>query len=118
MRLSFSFKGVQERFSSRRFLFFWYRHYKFLFFLLFLVVLSIGGWKWYYSLYEYAFTEEEKKEYIESYFKETVFKETKFREVVGNLRERTRMHGETFESTRDISKGKGIRDDDERIAPR
>lgn len=102
--LSF-FKKMTSRFSPKNMLFFWYRHYKAMFFLLFLVVLSIGGWNWYYSLYRYSFSDEEKKQYVEQYFKETTFKEARFREVVDDLVERRRMHEETLELKRDIFKG-------------
>ncbi|MEK9151166.1 MAG: hypothetical protein AAB547_00875 [Patescibacteria group bacterium] len=103
--LSF-FKKIADRFSSKNMLFFWYRRYKAMFFLLFLAVLAIGGWNWYYSLYRYRFSDEEKKQYVEQYFKETTFKEAKFREVVDRLMERARMHGETLELKRDIFKGR------------
>lgn len=102
----FLFKKIAGGFSSKNMLFFWYRHYKAMFFLLFLAVLSIGGWKWYYSLHQYRFSDEEKKQYVEQYFKETTFKETRFREVVDRLTERARLHEETLELKRDIFKGR------------
>ena len=105
--LSF-FKKISERFSARGLLFFWYRHYKALFFIGFVIVLAIGGWKWYDSLYRYRWSDEEKKQYIELSFKETVFKETKFRDVVSDLAARARLHEETLELKRNIFEGKGI----------
>ncbi|MFZ2299946.1 MAG: hypothetical protein WAW00_02340 [Candidatus Moraniibacteriota bacterium] len=100
------FKKIRGTFSSKGVMFFWYRHYTAMFFLLFLVVLSLGGWKWYYSLYRYRLSDEEKKRYVEQYFKETTFKEARFRDVVDDLVERRRMHEETLELKRDIFEGK------------
>ena len=87
-------------------LFFWYKHHKMVFFLVFLIVLCIGGWKWYYSLYQYRFSDEEKKQYIEANFRETAFKEAKFLDLVGQLTARERQHTETLELKRDIFEGK------------
>lgn len=80
----------------------WYRHYKMLYFMLFLVVLGFGAWAWYGSLHRYSWNSEEKKAFIDSYAKETSFKETKFRDVVDRLKERARMHDEIPEIKRDI----------------
>lgn len=102
------FKKIYDRFSSGGVLSFWYRYYKMLFFFGFFIVLLIGGWNWYYSLYRYRLSDDEKKQYVEQYFKETTFKETKFRDVVGALTERARMHEEKLEMQRNIFKGTGI----------
>lgn len=103
------FKKFIKSFSSKEAIFFWYRHYKLLFFFGFLIILSIGAQDWYGSLYKYQFSENEKKQYIDSYFKETVFKESKFRETVDDLTLRARMHEETLLLTRNIFEGKGIK---------
>lgn len=102
------FKKIAKHFSSRGVIFFWYRHYKALVFLGFLVVLSIGIWNWYQSLYQYHFSDDEKKQYIDSYFKETAFQEVKFQEVVDALTARARMHERVLPLTRNIFKGEGI----------
>lgn len=103
-----SFKKLAKRFSLRDTIFFWYRHYKVLLFLGFLIVLSIGGWDWYQSLYQYHFSDDEKKQYIESYFKETSLNEAKFRGTVDALQARARTHEEWLSLKRNIFVGKGI----------
>lgn len=105
--LSF-FKRTGDLFSARGILAFWYRYYKVLFYLLFLVVLLIGGWHWHYSFYRYHLSDEEKKQYVEQYFKETTFKDVKFHAVVDAFTERSRLHRETLEVKRNIFEGKGI----------
>lgn len=102
------FKKIHGHFSARGMLSFWYRYYKVLFFLGFFTVLLIGGWNWYSSLYQYRLSDEEKKQYVEQYFKETTFQETKFRDVVEALSERARLHEETLKLNRNIFEGKGI----------
>ncbi len=101
------FQKTSERFSLRRILFFWYRHHKALFFCFFCGVVLIGVWDWYYSFYQYRFSDEEKKQYIEQHFKETAFKETEFRQAVDMLARRTRL-SETPEVKHDIFQGTGI----------
>ena len=60
------------RFSSRKFMYTWYRYYKLLFFLLFLIVLAWGGYIWYFSIYKYSWNDAQKKEYLDKYFQEPV----------------------------------------------
>lgn len=96
------FTKVKEHFSLGNTLVLWYRYYKILVFIGFFLVLSFGGWNYYHSVYQYRFSDEEKKQYVDSYFKETTFKETRFNEVVDSLRARARMHEETLEIKRNI----------------
>lgn len=95
--------------SFRDMIFFWYRHYKMLLFFGFLVILLIGGWDWYRSLYRYRFSDDEKRQYIDSYFKETSLDEAKFRETVDALTTRARVHEEWLPLTRNIFEGEGIK---------
>lgn len=110
MTLPFSsfFKKISRRFSARKMLFFWYRHYKVPFVFLFLIVLSIGGWHWYYSFYQYRLSDEEKRQYIEQSYKEITFKDVKFHTLVDAFRERSRRHQETLKIERNIFEGKDI----------
>lgn len=100
------FLKIKEYFSSGRILVFWYHHYKIPVFIGFLIILSIGGWNYYYSVYQYRFTDEEKQQYIDSYFKETTFKEERFNAVVDSLAERARTHDGTLDLKQNIFIGK------------
>lgn len=97
-----------KRFSLRGAIYFWYRHYKVFLFFGFLIALFIGGWNWYQSLYQYQFSSDEKKQYIDSYFKETTFDEKKFRETADDLATRARVHEEWLPLSRNIFEGKGV----------
>lgn len=110
MTIPFSslFKKIAGHLSSREMIFFWYRRHKTFFFLGFLIILSMGAWDWYQSLYQYHFSAEEKQQYIDSYYKETAFKEAKFRETVNDLTTRAEMHENVTPPTRNIFEGKGI----------
>lgn len=101
LKLPASFKNIEKRLSPKRMIFSWYRHYKAAFFLVFLIVLGFGGWSWFQSLYRYQWTEEEKKTYLDSYFKETTFKEGKFQASVDDLKKRSESHEETLKLERD-----------------
>lgn len=85
----------------------WHRYYKVLVFIGFLIVFSFGGWNYYYSVFRYHFSEEEKKQYVDSYFRETAFKEVRFHEVVENLTARARAHAETLTLKRNIFEDQG-----------
>lgn len=104
-----SLKKITKSFSLRETIYFWYRYYKTFFLFGFLIVLAFGGWDWYQSLYRYHFSDEEKKQYIDSYFKETALKEEKFQSTVDDLAQRARLHEETLSLTRNIFEGKGIK---------
>jgi hypothetical protein len=103
--LSF-FSTVKDFFTSGNILVFWYRYYKILVFTGFLLVLFFGGWSYYYSVYWYRFSDEEKKQYVDSYFKETNFKEARFHEVVDSLTARAAIHERKSELKRNIFIGK------------
>lgn len=103
------FQKSGEHFSLGNILFFWYRYHKILFFCGFFIILFFGAWSWYYSLYQYRLSDEEKKQYIEQNFRETLFKEVQFRQVVDMIAKRTRMT-EIPEVKRNIFIGKGIQE--------
>ena len=98
-------RKIKNQFSWKQGMFFWYRHYKGMFFVGFLAVLCLGGFFWYRYLYQYHWTEEQKKTYIEQHFKETQFKEQAFESTVGNLGTRARLHESTPLLSRNIFSG-------------
>jgi hypothetical protein len=106
----FSFLKIRwERFAPKKIIYFWYRHYKVMLFVVFLVVLGFGGFSWYESLYGYHWNDEQKKQFLDSYVKETNFNEAKFRDAVARLKERARSAEERPEVARGIFSGKSIR---------
>ncbi len=82
-----------SHFSFDQALLFWYRHYRKFFLLLFLLVISTGAFNYYRYVFAYHFTEDEKKQYIESYFKETLFQEKNFLSLVESLESRKQDYG-------------------------
>lgn len=104
-------KGLKKKlsaFSPREIMFFWYRHYKLVFSLFFLIILGLAGYQWNYSLHQYQWSEEQKKEYIEATFKETRFKEEEFQALVKQLKERQAEHEEGVPIRRDIFTGRSL----------
>ena len=89
-------------------MFFWYRHYKVMFFFGFLLVFLIGSFSWYTYLYQYNWNEEKKKQFLEANFKETSFKENKFKDLIRRLKERADYHNEKLPLTQDIFEGKKL----------
>lgn len=97
-----SISRIKGHFSPENALLVWYRYYKVVVFIGFLLTLTLGGWTYYHSLYLYHFSDAEKKQYVDSYFKETTFKETRFKEVVEGLTVRARKHQEPIVLKRNI----------------
>ncbi len=84
----------QNKFSAKKAVYFWYRHYKLLLVALFLIVLGFGTWAWYASLHKYSWNDEQKKKFLDSYVRETNFKEAKFYDVVERMKRRATLHEE------------------------
>ena len=91
-----------ELLSWKSIMFFWYRHYKAMFFCGFLVVLAFGGLFWYEHLYQFQWDETKKKEFLDKNFKETNFKEQAFMDTIARLKARAEMHVAVPELSRDI----------------
>lgn len=108
--LSVSLKRLKKRLSSWQPLFIWYRHYKLLFFISFLIVLGFGGFAWYRDLYGYSWDDAKKREFLDTYAKETSFKEAKYRDTVDRLKERSENHRSDPALTKDIFSGKELSD--------
>lgn len=102
MKLPHFSKRLKGLFSWKYVMFFWYRHYKAMFFSGFLIVLVSGGFFWYQHLYQYQWDEGKKKEFLEKNFKETSFKEKAFRDTVERLKDRARIHEEVPGLSRNI----------------
>lgn len=100
---------VKKYFSLRYLMFTWYRYYKLLFFLGFLVVSGIGGTVWYRYLHTYQWSDESKLQYIEQHFKETVFKEKLFDTLVTRLENRSSSHEAKLPLTKDLFTGQAIK---------
>lgn len=100
---------MKKFFSLKQWMFFWYRHYKAMFLFGFLVVLGIGGYFWYRHLYQYQWSEDKKKAFIEQHFKETQFQERAFENLVRSLDERARVHEAPLTLSRDIFAGESFK---------
>jgi len=101
-----SFQKFKEKISSWSILFFWYRHYRKIFFIGFLIVFSLGGWDYYYSVFRYRLTDEEKNQYINSYFKEVLFDKKKFLDTIDTLEKREESHTQSPYLTKNIFQSK------------
>ncbi|MDP2837994.1 MAG: hypothetical protein Q8O53_01830 [Candidatus Moranbacteria bacterium] len=102
MKLPHIPKKFKKFFSFKEWMFFWYRHYKGMFFVGFLAVVALGSFFWYRNLYQYHWSDERKQAFLEQHFKETVFQEKAFRDTVYHLQERSRIHDATPNLTREI----------------
>jgi hypothetical protein len=108
MTFNVSMKRIKKWLTSWQLLFAWYRHYKLIFFFLFCIVFGFGGWAWYQDLYWYSWSDEQKKEFLNTYAKETSFKESKYRDTVARLDRLSEKHLLDPAVTRNIFTGKDI----------
>lgn len=97
-----SLETVKKIFSWKRIMASWYRSYKVMFFISFLLVLGFGGYLWYSKLYQYRWSDERKKEFIETNFKATSFKEGAFERLVVSLKDRAARHEKVPQLSRNI----------------
>lgn len=108
MKTSPAIEKLIKKFSPKQLMFVWYRHYKMMFFVGFLLVFGFGSYQWYTYLYRYQWSDQEKKQFLDSNFKETAFKENKFKELIQRLDERAHSHEDDPKLSRDIFSGKGL----------
>ena len=88
--------------SVRKSMLFWYRSYRWLLIVLFLGILALGGWNWYESLYRYAWTDAQKKQFLESYAAETDFRAARFEKVIHELNTRKERNAEVLVVQHDL----------------
>lgn len=98
-KISFSHKW--EKLPSKIFVV-WLRHYKLLFFLLFLGVASWGGYEWRRNLFAYSWSPEDRQRYLEATIKETAFQEEDFLRVLKKIEEVSQQHDQSVSSEREL----------------
>lgn len=95
------FSNIRSWFSVRKISLFWYRFYRRVFLIFFTCILIFGAWYWYYSLYQYSWTERDQKTFLDSYAQETDFKDVIFKKVVATARERQNQYEKGISLERD-----------------
>lgn len=93
---SITFGGV-----LRQLILVWYFSHKYLFLALLIVTVSYGAWFWKQTVYEYHWTEEQKRTYLDQHAKETNFKEDNFKKALDEVSARKESFDEKT-SYRDI----------------
>lgn len=94
MHPSFHLKDLRAGFSLRKLILFWYVSHRRFLGAIFGVILLFAAWEWYYSLYQYTWTDREKKVFLESYDQETTFRASRFEEAVQTMERRRTQHEE------------------------
>ncbi len=103
--MKFSLKQISFGSTRKRSLYFWIRHYKSLFVISFFVLTGFIAYQWNRDLYQYQWTEGERKAYLETTAKETAFQEKKFLGVIERLDQDRERHGSVLETGRDLFAG-------------
>lgn len=70
----------------------WIRSYTYLFFVAFFGVCAWGAFLWYYSLYRFQWSPEQKRTYTESQSHRTVLNKNDFDQVLGTLDHRENIY--------------------------
>ncbi len=76
----------------------WYFSHRYLFFILLLVTVSSGLWFWKQAVYQYHWSDDKKRSYLNEHAKETNFKEEKFNSVLEDIRSKEKSFHEKQES--------------------
>ena len=108
MKFLLNLKTKFKRFAFGRIMYAWYRYYKLIFLFFFCVVLGLSGWYWYGALNRYQWTEDQKKAYLDEYFKETSFQEQAFRDLSAQLKEKEQKHEMRSHLKRDAFTGNAL----------
>lgn len=103
--MKLSLKKISFGSTKRRSLYFWIRHYKSLFVFSFFVLTGFMAYQWNHDLYQYHWTLEERKAYLETTAKETAFQEKKFLNVIERLDQDRERHESRLETGRDLFVG-------------
>lgn len=98
-KLSFSYNW--QKLPSRIFLV-WLRHYKLLFFFLFVGVALWSGYEWRHNLFVYHWSNDERQRYLEATIKETAFQEKEFLEVLSKLEAVALQHTQSVMPEREL----------------
>ncbi len=67
----------------------WYFSHRYLFFILLTMTVLWGMWFWKQAVYQYHWTDEQKKSYLNEHAKETNFREDKFNSVLDEAHARS-----------------------------
>lgn len=100
--MKFSLKKIHWKNLTQQFLLRWMKHYKLLFFAIFLMVMGWGGYQWWYSLYKYHWNDEDRKAYLTATVKETSFHEQAFQQVLTKLDDLAAAHRQTIVPKREL----------------
>lgn len=73
---------ISTRDILHRLVLMWYFSHKYLFFVLLIITASSGIWFWKQAVYQYHWTDEQKRLYLNEHAKETNFKEDKFKSAL------------------------------------
>lgn len=103
--MKFSREHISFGSIQRRSLYFWIRHYKSLFVVSFFMLTGFIAYQWNHDLYQYHWTEEERKAYLEMTAQETAFQEKKFLGVIERLEQNREQHASRLETGRDLFAG-------------
>lgn len=76
--------------------------------LIFLGVTTALGFLWFYSFYQYAWSEEKKAGYRQEYSGQAAFNAERFLNTVQKFEERNRLHGEPPTVKKDIFYGASL----------
>lgn len=82
----------------------WFKHYKKVFIVIFVLVIGGGGYIWYVSLYKSQWSEFQKQQYINSQEKKESFDEQVFDEIIKAIEDRRSVYEGSPMEVKDIFK--------------
>ena len=101
---SFNVDNIVKRCSD-----FWNKHYRLAFFIFSIVVLSLGIYFWYQSLYRSEWSSEEKNQYKKSQNSEIDLKKQEFKMVVEEIKRKENVFKEMMHMLEHIRKNENAK---------
>jgi hypothetical protein len=94
---SADFKAIANKFPV-----IWEKYHKFLLVIIFLGLVSFGGYIWYDSFYSGAWSEDKKQQYLNSQEKSVTLKEKEFKRVLDNIDQRKQEYQGEYQQVKDV----------------
>jgi hypothetical protein len=91
------FKAIANKFPA-----IWEKYHKFLLVIIFLGLVSFGGYIWYDSFYSGAWSEDKKQQYLNSQEKSVTLKEKEFKRVLDNIDQRKQDYQGEYQPVKDV----------------
>jgi hypothetical protein len=95
-------KKINVRSILPKFILMWSRIHKFVFAIFFAVLVGLGAYIWYQSIYSGQWSADKKQQYLDSQEKSVTLKEREFNKTLDDIEQRKRAFDADYQPIKDI----------------